>query len=108
MRIAIRPLVALALVAAFAAACGGGNKERSVTGVIIDVQATSLTAVESLTVRDDDGRTLVFRIAPDAIDDPIEGLFPSHLRTHGLAGDPVTVIYREEGGELLILRLEHQ
>ena len=47
-------------------------------------------------------------MAPDAVDDPIEGLCPSHLRTHALAAEQVTVIYREENGALLVLRLEHE
>lgn len=72
------------------------------------MQATSLTAVDSFTLRDNDGETLTFRVAPDAVDDPIEGLFPSHLRTHALAAEQVTVIYREENGALLVLRLEHE
>lgn len=78
------------------------------TGVIIDVQSTSISAVDSFTLRDNDGETLTFRVAPDAVDDPIEGLFPSHLRTHALAAEQVTVIYREENGALLVLRLEHE
>ena len=41
------------------------------TGVIIDVQSTSISAVDSFTLRDNDGATLTFRVAPDAVDDPI-------------------------------------
>ena len=97
----------LVLAAVLVIACGGGG-ERSVTGVIIDVQATSLTRIDSFTLRDNDGRMLVFRMAPDASQDPREGYFPSHLRTHALAAEQVTVFYREENGKLLALRLEHE
>ncbi|OGO52633.1 MAG: hypothetical protein A2148_06975 [Chloroflexi bacterium RBG_16_68_14] len=95
----------LLLAAVLLAACGGGSGERSVTGVIIDVQSTSLTRIDSFTLRDNDGRTLVFAIAPDAANDPQEGFFPGHLRTHALAAEQVTVSYREEDGELLALRV---
>ncbi len=97
----------LVLAAVLATACGGGG-ERSVTGVIIDVQATSLTRLDSFTLRDNDRRMLVFRMAPDAGQDLREGFFPSHLRTHALAAEQVTVFYREENGELLALRLNHE
>ena len=102
------PALALVAALAVAGARGGGPRGRSVAGVIIEVQATSITAIESFTLRDNDGETLTFRVAPDAVDDPIEGLFPSHLRTHTLAAEQVTVTYREENGTLLVLRLEHE
>ena len=92
---------------ALAVACGGGSGERSATGVIIDVQASSLTRIESFTLRDNDGDTLVFRVAPDALQDPNEGFFPGHLRTHALAAEQVKVFYRKEGDLLLALRLGH-
>lgn len=88
-------------------ACGSGG-ERSASGVIIDVQAQGLTHVDTFTLRDNDGETLVFGVAPDANDDPQEGFFPAHLRTHALAAEQVTVFYREADGERLALRLEHE
>lgn len=100
-------LAAIAIGAVALVACAGGGGERGATGVIIDVEASSLTAIDSFTLREDGGRTLVFRVAPDAAQDPVEGFFPGHLRTHALAAERVTVFYREESGELLALRLEH-
>ena len=97
----------LVLPTVLVAACGSDG-ERSVTGVIIDVQATSLTTIDSFTLRDKEGRTLVFRVASDAALDPREGFFPGHLRTHALAVEQVTVFYREAEGDLLALRLEHE
>lgn len=88
-------------------ACGGDG-ERSAAGVIIDVQATSLTQIDSFTLRDNEGRVLVFRIAPDVTDDPQEGFLPSHLRSHAVLAEQVVVFYREEQGELLALRLVHR
>lgn len=51
---------------------------------------------------------LEFEVAPDAARDPLEGFFPGHLREHALASQVVTVFYREEGGRLLAVRLEHE
>jgi hypothetical protein len=87
--------------------CKGGD-ERSVVGVILDVQAMSLTEIESFTLRSDEGETLVFAIAPDAAQDPVEGFVPGHLRTHALGAERVKIFYREEDGALLALRLEDQ
>jgi hypothetical protein len=99
-------LVALPLL--ITAACGGGSDgERSVEGIITDVQSSSLTEIDSFTVRTNDGDTLVFHIAPDAHPDPEEGFVPGHLRSHAVAAEQVKVYYREENGELLATRLVH-
>lgn len=44
----------------FAAAACGGDSQGVVRGVIIDVQSTSLTTLESLTLRDDSGKVWTF------------------------------------------------
>lgn len=103
----LAPLAIVALAAALAIAACGGSGEHKATGVIIDVQAASLTVLDSFTLRTNDGDTLVFRVAPDAAQDPQEGFFPGHMRTHAVAAEQVTVSYREEQGNLLALRLEH-
>ncbi len=89
-----------------ALACGDG--ERFVEGVILEVEAVSITEVASFTLLVDDGEVLEFGIALDATDDPTEGFFPGHMRGHALASELVRVFYREEDGRLLALRLEHQ
>ncbi len=89
-----------------ALACGSG--ERSVEGVILQVEAVSLTETASFTLLGDDAEVLEFTIAPDAASDSLEGFFPGHLREHALATQLVTVFYREESGRLLALRLEHE
>ncbi len=95
-------LLGLSLIAL---ACDDG--ERSVEGVILQVEAVSITEVASFTLLGDDGEVLEFRIASDATDDPTEGLFPGHMRSHALATELVRVFYRVEDGRLLALRLEH-
>ena len=100
-------LVALLTVAIGAACRGGSDGPRSATGVIIDVQATSLTDIVAFTLHGDDGKTYVFHVAPDAARDPQEGFFPGHLRSHAVAAERVRVFYRANGDELLAYKLEH-
>ncbi len=104
VRYIVWPLVAL--FAALTFACGGG--ERSVEGIITNVDAASLTQVETFTVRDNANNTIVFRIAPDARQDLEDGFVPSHLREHALAVEQVKVFYRVEDGEFLALKIEHE
>ena len=94
-----------ALFVLLAVACGGG--ERSVEGIITNVESASLTQVETFTVRDNDNSIIVFRIAPDATQDIEDGFLPSHLREHALAVEQVKVFYRLEDGEYFALRIEH-
>ena len=96
----------VALFVLLAVACGSG--ERTVEGIITNVDAASLTQVEMFTVRDNDNNTIVFRIAPDATQDLEDGFVPSHLREHALAVEQVKVFYRVEDGEYLALRIEHE
>ncbi len=103
-----RWLVACLVLAAGLVASCGSDGERSVVGVIIDVQATSLTEIDSFTLRANEGRMLVFQVASDAAQDLREGFFPGHLRTHALAAEQVTVFYREENGRLRAFRLQHR
>ncbi len=104
--------VFVALAGIALASCGDGNsdgdRDRSVEGVIIDVQAASAAEIESFTLRSNDGETLVFQVAPDAVADLREGFIPSHLRSHAAIGEQVQILYREEGGKLLALRLTHE
>ena len=81
--------VLLALVLAVTAGCTG-NASRSAQGEIIDVQATSLTEWDSLTVRTASGEELTF-LSGAGID--LVFWRASHLREHMLAGEHVTVTY---------------
>ena len=96
-----------ALFVLLAVTCSAGG-ERSVEGIITNVDAASLTQVETFTMRDNDNNIIVFRIAPDARQDLEEGFVPSHLREHAVAVGQVKVFYRVEGGEFLSLKIEHE
>ena len=86
----------------------GASRSRSVDGIITDVDAASLTQVETFTMRDNDNNILVFRIAPDADQEVDGGFVPSHLREHALTVGQVEVFYRVEDGESLALKIEHE
>jgi hypothetical protein len=103
-----RLVLAGALFAAMAGiACGGGGGgTKSVVGVVIDVQASSLTKLDGFTLHTNNGKTLKFVVAPDADRDPQNGFVAGHLRTHALGATKVKIFYREENGRLLAFRLE--
>ena len=107
----IRNLVQLTMLvlvlAVVTLACGADDGEQSVQGVILEVEAASITEVASFTLLGDDGEVFEFGIAPDAARDLAEGFLPGHLRGHALAAQEVTVFFREEGDTLLALRLVH-
>ncbi len=79
------------------AACAGPaeSQTRSVRGVIIRVEATSLTRTDQIELRTDDGLTLRFAVSPEV------KMTPGHLREHMLFGEPVTVFYVENSSRLL-------
>ena len=61
--------------------------------------ARDLQEVETLEVRDEQGRVWTFTTRGFA------GLTPGHLREHQLFGNPVTVSYEEEGGHLVAVQV---
>ena len=102
----VLPLAGLLMVAVLVVGCGDG--EKTITGVILDVESSSLTELDSFTVRSNDGEVLVFLVDPDAPLDPQGGLLPGHLLGHMQAAEQVTVYYRTDGGVLLAVRLEDE
>ena len=87
----------LAVVAIMAASCGGGSGgEKTVHGLVTDVQARSITEVATLTLEEEDtGKVWTFQAEGHI------GLTPSHLREHMLQGLGVTVRYQERQGQLI-------
>jgi hypothetical protein len=82
------------------AGCGSGGSSK-VDGVIVYVDAPTLTQLNSFTLHTDDDRTLVFHIAPGASRDAQNGLAGSHLRSHQLVATRVEITYRKQGDTLL-------
>lgn len=96
------PIRSVVLVIALGVArCGPAPQ--TVAGFVVDVQSTSLTQVDSFTLRTQEGQELLFRVGPLELDG---GAFPAgHLREHMALNQAVAVAYREEDGERVAYRL---
>lgn len=71
--------------------CGGG--ERTVRGIVIEVEARSFAEVAVLTIEEEDtGKVWTFQA-----DGPV-GFTPSHIREHMMQGQAVTVRFQERDG----------
>jgi hypothetical protein len=96
-------VVALVAVGALLTTTIGRPPRETETGVVIAVDAASLTNVKGFTIRTPDGRTVVFRIGQleNGTQFP-----PGHLSEHMATAMPVLVTYRDENGERVAVRLE--
>ena len=77
----------------------------TVRGVLVALEAGSLDDAGGFTLRADDGRELAFRFAPGFRSAPDHPMSPGHLRAHLIAGDPLSVTYRDEDGAHLATRI---
>src|SRR5438067_3455696 len=94
----------LLLAVAMTAACTTPTPpSASVRGVLLDVEAPSLTQVDTFSVRDDHGKVWDFHAAPDFNAGATHVMTPGHMRQHMALGDPVTITYRSEGSTLVAL-----
>ena len=100
----LRALLALALAALLAACAGAQPPEQTVRGVLLDVRASSISKVDSLRLRADDGREWSFSGGSGLDGDP-EGT-PGHLRGHMARVDEVVVHYHDAGGTLVADRVQ--
>lgn len=96
-------VLVLLLALLTAAACGGSSRDgleetetpsqrggtKELMGLVVDVKAASLVELESLTVRDEQGRLWSFITEGPLVNTP------SHLRKHPVRALPVTAYYRE-------------
>jgi hypothetical protein len=96
-------VIALVAVAAILASTLGQPSRQTETGVVISVDAVSLTDVRGFTIRTADGRTVAFRLGE--LENGTE-FPPGHLGEHIATAVPVLVTYREENGERVVVRLE--
>ncbi len=98
------PIGSASLGPAISGAPAGGELPASpVTGVVTDIEATGLTSVAAITLRTADGVQTVFRIG--LLENGAE-FPPGHLSEHMATSSPVRVFFREEGGEMVVYRLE--
>ena len=106
---AVGSLVVLLAVGATLALLGAAGETseaepvvESARGVVLNVESASILRVDAITILTADGRHV--RFAVDESTD-LGGFTASHLRSHGLEGDPVTVNFKNEGDELVAVRL---
>ena len=107
-----RWLLAAALVLAIA--CGGGQATattdaapttdagdagRQVRGHVLEVVARNITELESVSIRDQDGKRWTFTT------EGYTGVTPSHLREHQLSGQQVVVSYVEREDWLVAVKI---
>lgn len=101
-----RWLLAAALLLAIA--CGGGQATatadagepgRQVRGHIVEVVARNITEIESVSIRDQDGRRWTFTT------EGYTGVTPAHLREHQLFGQQVVVSYVEREDRLVAVKI---
>lgn len=72
-------------------------------GVIVGVQAESLTHVRSIQLRTTAGEVLEFDLSALENGDVFP---PSHLAEHQVTSEPVRVWYRDEGGTRFAIRVD--
>lgn len=95
-------VIAVVLVAVAATSLGGPRRQVE-TGIVVAVEATSLSQVQGFTIRTLDGRTVDFRIVSleNASTFP-----PGHLAEHKVSLVPVRVTYVDRNGAHEAVRLE--
>jgi hypothetical protein len=99
-------LVALAVIVVGALAVPAiylATRKPTVTGIVVHVDAQSLTDVRSFDLRTADGQVLTFRIGQLDMTPP--GFNPQHLSVHAATAQPVVVTYEERNGERVAVRL---
>lgn len=94
-------LIPIVLAAALLTGCG--PQPSTAAGFVVDVKSSTITQVDSFTLRTPEGTELVFRVGALELDG---GAFPAgHLREHMALAQAVAVAYREVDGERVAFRL---
>jgi hypothetical protein len=94
-------LVVLLVVAATMVFGGPGRQVE--TGVVVAVEATSLSDVQGFSIRTADGRTVDFRVG--TIENATQ-FAPGHLAEHKVSLVPIRVTYVQTSAGLQAVRLE--
>ena len=100
---ALRGIAPIALAAVLlCAGCGGTLQTAS--GVVLKVNGTSLSQIDSFVLRTADGQVITFTVGPIAFDQ--SSFPPEHLREHQQLATPVKVTYRMDGDTRVAIKLE--
>lgn len=93
----------LAVLGAMAGLIACGPSRATTAGFVIDMKSTSLTVVESFTLRTPEGVEQVFQVGSLELDG---GAFPAaHLREHMALAQPIAVAWVEQDGERVAIEL---
>jgi uncharacterized protein (DUF58 family) len=95
--------VIVVVVVAVAATSLGGPGRQVETGIVVAVEATSLSSVQGFSIRTADGRTVDFRIV--SIENAA-AFPPGHLAEHKVSLVPVRVTYVDHDGVHEAVRIE--
>ena len=87
--------VGLAALLLLAVACPGGEESGLVQGLVLEVVDRSPSEIETLRIKDDDGRVWTFTTEKALLKDG------AHLRVHQVLGHPVVVLYVTKDGTLV-------
>jgi len=96
-------VVLVVLLAVVATMVLGGPGRQVETGVVVAVQATSLSDVRGFSIRTADGRTVDFRVG--TIENATQ-FAPGHLAEHKVSLVPIRVTFVQESGGPVAVRLE--
>jgi hypothetical protein len=96
-------VVAVVAVAIGATTVLGGPGRQVETGIVVSVEATSLSAVQGFSILTTDGRTVDFRIV--ALENAAT-FAPGHLAEHKVTLVPVRVTYVDRNGSHEAVRIE--
>lgn len=84
------------------AACSGSLQTAS--GVVLEVDGSSLSQIDGFVLRTPDGQMITFVVGPVAFGQA--SFPPQHLREHQQLAQPVRVTYRVESGRNVAIKLE--
>jgi len=95
MAILLGAVLAVIAVVVVATTILGGPGRRVETGIVVAVEATSLTSVQGFSIRTADGRTVDFRVG--ALENA-SAFPPGHLAEHRVSLVPIQVTYVDRDG----------
>ena len=92
-------VAAVVLVLAVGTGCFGGEGAGVVRGMVIEVVDRDIIEIETLRIRDDDGKLWTFTTEGSL------GKNGSHLRLHQLQGQSILVAWEKRAGRLVAVQL---
>jgi hypothetical protein len=95
LAILLAAVVAVIALAVVLATVLGGPGRRVETGIVVAVEATSITSVQGFSIRTADGRTVDFRVGTL---ENASAFPPGHLATHKVSLVPIQVTYVDRDG----------